>query len=155
MTEIWFYHLEHRTLEDVLPVLLERGLQRGWRAVVQAGGPERVAALDQALWSYSDESFLPHGTAADGEPETQPVFLTDGPGNPNGAAIRFCLDNVAVATLLAEGSAAAYERIVLLFDGRDEAAVAGARAQWSALKRDGHALSYWQQGDDGRWEKRG
>ena len=154
MTEVWFYHLEHRTLEEVLPVLLERGLQRGWRAVVQAGGPERVAALDQGLWSYSDESFLPHGTAADGEPETQPVFLTDGPGNPNGAAIRFCLDNVAVAAVLGEDGAA-YERIVLLFDGRDEAAVAGARAQWSALKSGGHALSYWQQGEDGRWDKRG
>lgn len=155
MTDIWFYHLEHRTLEEVLPVLLERGLQRGWRAVVQAGGPERVAALDQGLWSYSDESFLPHGTAADGEPETQPVFLTDGPGNPNGASIRFCLDNVAVADLLSNEGATAYERIVLIFDGRDDAAVAGARAQWSGLKRDGHALSYWQQGDDGRWEKRG
>lgn len=154
VTEIWFYHLEHRSLEAVLPILLERGLQRGWRAVVQAGGPERVAALDQCLWAYSDESFLPHGTAADGDAAAQPVFLTDGPENPNGAAIRFCLDDVAVSDVLgADG--AAYERIILLFDGRDEAAVAGARTQWAALRREGHALSYWQQGDDGRWEKRG
>ena len=155
MTDIWFYHLEHRSLEEVLPILLERGLKRGWRAVVQAGGPERVAALDQWLWSYSDESFLPHGTAADGEPATQPVFLTDGVDNPNGAAIRFCLDNVAVSAILAGPGGAAYQRIILLFDGRDDAAVAGARAQWSALKGGGHALSYWQQGEDGRWEKRG
>ncbi len=155
MTEIWFYHLEQRPLDEVLPILLERSLGRGWRVVVQAGGPERVAALDQHLWSYNAESFLPHGTAADGEPETQPVYLTDGPENPNGAAVRFCLDGVAIAPLLAPSDDAAYQRIVLLFDGRDEAAVVAARAQWSTLKKAGQALSYWQQTDDGRWDKRG
>lgn len=155
MTEIWFYHLERRSLDEVLPILLERGLRRGWRAVVQAGGPERVAALDQSLWTYSDESFLPHGTAADGAAASQPVFLTDGPDNPNGAAIRYCLDDVRVSDILTGTEGASYQRIVLLFDGRDEAAVADARLQWSALKKEGHALSYWQQGDDGRWEKRG
>lgn len=154
MTETWFYHLERRPLEAVLPVLLERGLQRGWRAVVQAGSPERVAMLDQWLWTYSEESFLPHGTAADGDAATQPVFLTDGPDNPNGAAVRFCLDNVAVSDILAGADGATYQRIILLFDGRDDAAVAGARTQWSALKRSEHALSYWQQNDEGRWEKR-
>ncbi len=153
MTEVWFYHLERQSLDAVLPVLLERSLQRGWRAVVQAGGPDRVAALDQSLWTYSDESFLPHGTAGDGEPETQPVFLTDGAENPNGAAVRFCLDNVPVAPLLA-GGGVVYERIVLLFDGHDEAAVAGARRQWSALKATDAILSYWQQSDEGRWEKK-
>ena len=152
MTEVWFYHLEHRSLEDVLPLLLERGLQRGWRAVVQAGSAERVAALDQRLWTYSDDSFLPHGTAADGDPASQPVFLTDGPENPNGAAMRVCLDGVEVEPLLA---ATAYERVMLLFDGRDDAAVTGARQQWSALKRAGHTIAYYQQTEDGRWEKRG
>lgn len=153
MPDIWFYHLENRPLEAVLPLLLERTIQRGWTAVVQAGGPERVAALDQALWTYSDDSFLPHGTAADGEPDSQPIYLTDGPENPNRAAIRFCLDGVAVAPLLADGGAG-YDRLVLLFDGRDERAVQDARAQWSGLKKAGHSLSYWQQTEDGRWEKR-
>ena len=138
----------------MLPLLLERSLQRGWRAVVQAGSPERVAALDALLWTFSDDSFLPHGTAADGEPETQPVYLTEGDDNPNGAAIRFMLDGVRIAPLLA-GGAAGYQRIMLLFDGRDEAAVVAARAQWSDLKRSGHGLSYWQQDEEGRWDKRG
>lgn len=150
MPEVWFYHLEGRPLEAVLPTLLERTLARGWRAVVQAGSPERVAALDSLLWTYADDSFLPHGTAADGDPATQPVFLTEGAGNPNGAAVRFCLDGVAAEPLLADG----YERLIVLFDGRDDAMLAGARAQWAALKRAGHALSYWQQNEDGRWEKR-
>lgn len=153
MTEVWFYHLEHRPLDAVLPLLLTRSLQRGWRAVVQAGGPERVAALDQLLWTFSDESFLPHGTAADGEPETQPIYLTDGPDNPNGAAIRFCVDGTQAAPVLT--GEATYERVVLMFDGNDDEAVAGARVQWSALKAAGHAVSYYQQSDDGGWEKRG
>ena len=152
MTEVWFYHLETRTLDQVLPILLQRSLARGWRAVVQAGGPERVEALNQHLWTYDDASFLPHGTAKDGDADAQPVYLTDGPENPNGAAIRLFTDGVAVAPVL-EGEAG-YERAVLLFDGRDGDSVASARQQWVALKRAGHAVSYWQQTDEGRWEKR-
>lgn len=153
MTEVWFYHLETATLDQVLPVLLERSLARGWRAVVQAGSPERVQALDAHLWTHDDASFLPHGTTRDGEPETQPIYLTDGPENPNGAAIRLFTDGVAVAPVLAQD--ATYERAVLLFDGRDDEAVTAARQQWAELKRAGHAVSYWQQGEEGRWEKRG
>lgn len=152
VTEVWFYHLETRTLDQVLPVLLERSLARGWRAVVQAGGPERVEALNQHLWTYDDASFLPHGTAKDGDADLQPVYLTDGPENPNGAAIRLFTDGVAVAPVLETD--AGYERAVLLFDGRDDDAVAAARQQWSALKRAGHAVSYWQQTGEVRWEKR-
>jgi DNA polymerase III subunit chi len=153
VTEVWFYHLETQRLEQVLPILLQRSLGRGWRAVVQAGSRERVEALDQALWTYDETSFLPHGTAADGAPESQPVYLTDGAENPNGAAIRLFTDGEAVAPVLAIAGTA-YERAVLLFDGRDEDAVAAARRQWSSLKGAGHTVSYWQQGEGGRWEKR-
>ena len=153
MTEVWFYHLETRTLDQVLPVLLERSLGRGWRAVVQVGSEERVEALDQLLWTYSDASFLPHGTARDGAPETQPVFLTCRDDNPNGAQIRLFADGCLAAPVLAMPGAA-YARAVLLFDGRDGEAVQDARRQWSDLKAAGHAVSYWQQGEDGRWEKR-
>ena len=153
MTDVWFYHLETRSLDQVLPVLLERSLQRGWRAVVQAGSPERVEALDQILWTFSDANFLPHGTARDGEPATQPVFLTSQDDNPNGAQIRLFTDGAPAAAVLASPGSA-YERAVLLFDGRDDEAVTDARRQWSELKAAGHAVSYWQQGEDGRWEKR-
>ncbi|WP_131193961.1 DNA polymerase III subunit chi [Lichenihabitans psoromatis] len=153
MTDVWFYHLETRTLEQVLPLLLERARARGWRAVVQAGSPERVAALDQLLWTYDETSFLPHGTLADGAPETQPVYLTDGPDNPNKAAIRLFVDGAVVAPVLAAEDAG-YDRAVLMFDGRDDDAVAAARRQWSALKEAGHVVSYWQLTDSGGWEKR-
>ena len=154
MTDVWFYHLEGRSLEQVLPALLDRSLQRGWRAVVQAGSPERVEVLDQLLWTYEDASFLPHGTARDGKPETQPVYLTDGPENPNGASFRLFVDNAEIAPVL-DSEGQRYARVVLVFDGHDDDAVGSARQQWSALKKAGHSVSYWQQDETGRWEKRG
>jgi DNA polymerase-3 subunit chi len=153
VTEIWFYHLQCRSLDDVLPGLLERALQRGWRAVVQGASEERIAALDEHLWTYSDESFLPHGSAREGDPETQPVFLTTGFENPNGARVRFLIEGAEIAPVLERNES--YDRLMLLFDGNDAEALAAARAQWADLKARGHALSYWQQSTDGRWEKRG
>ncbi|GAC1329168.1 MAG: DNA polymerase III subunit chi [Beijerinckiaceae bacterium] len=153
MTDIWFYHLQRRSLDDVLPGLLQRALQRGWRAVVQGASEERIAALDEHLWAFSDDSFLPHGSAREGDAANQPVFLTTGPDNPNGAAVRFFVEGAEIAPVLDRNEP--YERAMLIFDGNDAEALAAARAQWAALKDRGHTLSYWQQSDDGRWEKRG
>ena len=148
MTEVFFYHLEHQPLERVLPSLVERTLERGWRAVVQAGSEERVEAIDTLLWTYRDESFLPHGTTRAGSPALQPVYLTSGEENPNGASVRFLVDGAETADLTA------YARIVYLFEGRDAAAVARAREQWASAKAAGLSVTYWQQSPDGRWEKR-
>jgi len=147
-TEVLFYHLEHRSLEGVLPELLERTLERGWRAVVQAGSQARVEVLDSHLWTYSDASFLPHGTARDGEPQRQPIVLTVGEDNPNSADVRFLVDGASLPDLTG------YRRAVFLFDGRDDAAVAVARQQWKAVKAAGLDATYWQQSAQGRWEKK-
>lgn len=148
VTEVYFYHLERRTLEEVLPTLLERSLERGWRATVQAASEERVEALDTLLWTYREESFLPHGTRRDGNVEAQPVFLTTGEENPNGATVRFLVDGAEALDL------SSYTRIVYLFDGRDTSAVEAARAQWKAAKAGGAEVTYWQQSPEGRWEKK-
>jgi DNA polymerase-3 subunit chi len=153
MTEIWFYHLQRRSLDDVLPGLLERALQRGWHAVVQGASEERIAALDEHLWTYSDDSFLPHASAREGDPEMQPIFLTTGSENPNRATVRFLIEGAEVAPILERDDD--YERVMLLFDGNDAEALAAARAQWAYLKARGNALSYWQQSADGRWQKPG
>ena len=152
MAEVWFYHLDRWPLDRALPALLEKSVQRGWRAVVQAATPERVDALDQVLWTYDEASFLAHGTVRDGDFALQPVVLTTGTENPNGAAIRFMVDGTEAAAALA---AASYERVVLMFDGNDAEERAGARRQWADLKKAGHGVAYWQQNEDGRWEKRG
>lgn len=152
MAEVWFYHLDRLPLDRALPALLEKSIGRGWRAVVQAASPERVDALDQALWTYDEASFLPHGTVRDGDAGLQPVVLTTAVDNPNGAAIRFMVDGTEAMPAIA---AADYERVVVMFDGNDDEERAGARRQWAALKKAGHGVAYWQQSEDGRWEKRG
>jgi DNA polymerase-3 subunit chi len=148
MTEVWFYHLESKTLDQVLPDLLERTLSRGWRAVVRAGSPERVTALDSHLWTYRDDSFLPHGTAAEGNEDIQPIFLTSGIERPNQASVLFLVDGAGL------DGAGDYDRCVDIFDGRDEGAVAAARDRWRQAKSFGFAVTYWQQNEEGRWEKK-
>ena len=147
-TEVFFYHLESRTLEQVLPALLERSLERGWRAGVQASSLERVEALNTLLWTFREDSFLPHGADADGAPEGQPVYLTDTEANPNDAAVRFLVDG---ASLEEPGG---YARVVHIFDGHDPDAVARAREAWAAAKDRGLTVSYWQQDEDGRWQQK-
>ena len=147
MTEILFYHLEGRPLEAVIPQLLEKTLDRGWRAVVEGSSTERIEALDSHLWTYRDDSFLPHGIEGAGGDEHQPILLTTGPANPNEAACRFFVDRAVPQ------SAAGYQRIVYMFSGHDPDAVAEARLAWKAL-REGNTLTYWQQEQDGRWVKK-
>lgn len=148
MTEVLFYHLEHQPLERVLPALLERTLERGWRAVVQCASEERCDALDTLLWTFREESFLPHGTARDGPAASQPIYLTADDTNPNGAQVRFLVDGSPAGAL--EG----YVRIVYLLDGRDPAALEQARAEWKRAKAKGLDVTYWQQTRDGRWQRR-
>ncbi len=152
MTEFRFYHLERRRIDQALPAILEKALAHGLRVVVQAPSEERVEALNERLWTYSDESFLPHGAARDGEPRAQPIYLTSGEENPNGASLRILLSGVGAAPFT-ETAGGAYERVILLFDGRDEEAKAEARKQWSLVKAAGAAPSYWREGEDGGWEK--
>jgi DNA polymerase-3 subunit chi len=149
MTEVLFYHLQGQKLEGVLPGLLERSLERGWRVVVQGASEERIDALDAHLWTYRDEAFLPHGTWREAELAEQPVLLTLTDANPNAANVRFLIDGAAMPA-----DAQAYQRIVLLFDGDDEEAVAAARTQWSEVKARGFEATYWQPDDTGRWVKK-
>jgi DNA polymerase-3 subunit chi len=151
MTEIWFYQLQKRTLDQALPALVERTLQRGWRATIQARSPERMAAIDDLLWTFADDSFLPHGSQAGGDPQMQPVWLTCGDDNPNGAAVRFLVDGAEVAPFVDGG----YERLILLFDGRDDASLESARAQWRALKPGAAELAFWRETEEGGWSKQG
>ena len=145
--EVWFYHLERSGLDQVLPELLEKTLARGWRALVRSSDRDRVEHLDGWLWSYRDDSFLPHG--ADGEPtaERQPVLIATAAGNPNAADVLFLIDGAEA------GDITPYTRCILLFDGRDEAATAAARKRWAGFKTAGHPVSYWRQGETSGWRK--
>ncbi len=146
--EILFYHLERAKLLDVLPSLLEKSLQRGWQVVVQARSDKQVDELNSALWTTSEDGFLPHGVAGDGFSEQQPIFLTSSIDNPNGAAIRFFVGGAL------PDEVAGYERIVYLFDGGSEEAVVDARKQWKRLADEGRTATYWKQKEGGGWEKK-
>ncbi|WP_152045575.1 DNA polymerase III subunit chi [Aureimonas psammosilenae] len=149
MAEVLFYHLTESRLEDALPELLERSLQRGWRAVVQAVSQERRDALDHHLWVFRDDAFLPHGTDADSSGALQPVLLTVDPAQAaNDPQIRFMVEGAVPNDL------SAYVRGVYLFDGHDEEQLASARARWKVEKAAGHEVTYWQQSQDRRWVKK-
>ena len=150
MTELFFYHLQRQPLERVLPTLIEKSLERGWRVVVQAASDERVEALDAHLWTFRDDSFLPHATWREAETAEQPVLLTVNDDNPNGAAVRFLIDGAPVPA-----DADAYARIVLIIDGEDPDAVAVARERWSEGKARGFDVTYWQTDEQGRWQRMG
>ena len=148
MTEIRFYHLEQRRIDQALPSLLEAALEDGRRVLVRAASDEMVAALNERLWTYDDASFLPHGAAGDGDPMTQPIFLTSEVENPNAATMLVRLSG-------AEAGEAddAFDLVAIMFEGRDEAALAQARGEWRRLKDQGRTISYWRESDEGGWER--
>ncbi len=149
MTEVLFYHLQAQPVERVLPVLLEKSLERGWRVVVHTTLEERVDALDSHLWTFRDDSFLPHGTFREPSAADQPVLLTVRDDNPNAATVRFLLDRAPMP-----GDVGQYERLVVMFDGGDDGAVAEARQHWQAARVQGFAVTYWQADANGRWQRR-
>ena len=149
MAEVLFYHLTQSRLEEALPDLLERSLARGWRVVVQTATPERRDALDQHLWTYKDDSFLPHGSDSEGNGALQPILLTVEPEQrANDPQVRFMVEGAVPHDL------SGVQRGVYLFDGQDPDQVAQARERWKAEKAAGHEVTYWQQSEDRRWVKK-
>ena len=151
MSEVFFYHLERQSLEQLLPLLLEKTLERDWRAVVQAVSAERVESLDKLLWTWREDNFMPHAHAGDARfadsAASQPIWLTSSDDRPNDAQVLFLVDGAMRDRF--DG----FERCVSIFDGRDSDALANARNHWKKLQAAGHALTYWQQNAGGQWEK--
>ena len=145
--EIWFYHLERSTLAQVLPGLLEKTRERGWRALVRAADPRLLDDLDERLWTYRDDGFLAHGRASEPHGARQPILLSDTGENLNGAQALFIVDDAEL------GDTESYERCFIIFDGRDEHSLTAARERWKVLKQEGANLAYWRQSPEGRWEK--
>ena len=149
MTEISFYHLTTSPLERALPKLLEKILESKKRAVILCGNEDRLSYLNGALWTLGKLSFLPHGSAAEGYGEDQPIWLTTQDENPNGAQFLILTDGAESSAL------STYERCLELFDGKDDEAVGLARQHWKTYKEQGHRVTYWKQSDTGAWEKGG
>ncbi len=148
MGEFRFHHCERRRVDQALPALVDGLHGEGRRIVVRAPSNEMANALNDRLWTYDDASFLPHGVAVDGDPASQPIFLTDGIENPNAATVL-----VLLAGAETDAGDAGFPIAIRLFDGRDEEALGEARREWKRLKDEGAALSYWREGDESGWER--
>lgn len=147
MGAAYFYHLTNASLEQTLPMLLEKSRAAGW--LVEVRGTERSAMerLDQALWNGPPEGFLPHGLAGGAHDADQPILLTSGEVADNGASCVMAVHGAAVSV----DQVNAVERVCILFDGHDGDALAHARVQWKTLTDAGCAAQYWSQ-ESGRWE---
>ena len=152
MTETLFYHLERRALDDVLPGLIEKTLERGWKALIRTESSERADAIDNLLWTYSEQTFLPHAQAGDGNPKRQPVLITVEDDNPNGANVLFLIGGAAAPPWSA-AEIRNLTRVVLMFDGRDADSLARARSAWKDAKAAGHDVTYWKESANGKFEK--
>jgi DNA polymerase III subunit chi len=148
LTDVLFYHLTESTLEEALPALLEKSVARGWKAVIQAGSAERRDALDAALWTFRDDSFLAHSVDGTEHDPENPILLTVTTENGNGAQIRFLVDGAEPPDL------SSYERAVFMFDGHDDDQLQRARASWKDLRQKSHTVTYWQQTPERRWERK-
>ncbi len=146
-SSIQFYHLLHTPLDRALPKLLEKVVASGNRAVIRVRDAKEAERLCDALWTYDPASFLPHGTAKDGAPSEQPIFLTPLPDNPNNADILILTDGS-----MAEDTSA-FSKILDMFDGQSDDATASARERFRTYKDAGHTLSYFKQKPEGGWEK--
>jgi len=152
MTEVLFYHLERRSLDDVLPGLIERTLERGWRAVIKTESAERADAIDNLLWTFSERSFLPHAQTGDGEAARQPVLITMEEANLNGANVLFLVGGAEPSDWSHE-PISSFTRVVLLFDGRDEPSLARARSAWKGAREANCDVTYWKESASGKWER--
>ena len=148
--EWWFYHLQRTTLEQAVGPLLEKCLERGWRVLAVSPNAARRGALDEALWTFDDKSFLPHGQVeAEGlDPAAQPILISGKTENPNGAAVALLMDGTDLPI------DAPFERCMVMFDDGDSAARQKARDQFKAAKDSGQVARYFQQGPRG-WTEAG
>ena len=150
MSRVDFYHLQKQSLEEVLPKLLEKAYSSGKKTLVKIGSEERVSFLNGALWTYSEQSFLPHGCKKDGNAEFQPIWLTSEDENPNNAELLFLVDGAKSDIHDIER----FIRIFNIFDGQSEEAIAEAREFWKKMKNAGHECHYWQQTPTGNWQEK-
>ena len=147
MTEVQFYHLTASPLERALPKLLEKAVSAGHRVLVLAESEGKVEQLNQLLWTYDPNSFLPHGSKKDPHPEMQPIYLTSEAESPNNPDVLVITDGSQLD--VQDG----VKKVVDMFDGGNEEALQKARARWKSYKASGLPVSYFQQNENGSWKK--
>ena len=147
MPEIFFYHLEKTPMRQALPELLEKVVQRGWRAYVHGHEDDKIEALNAHLWAYRADSFLAHGQEGDDFAGRQPVLLGTSGDMVNAPQCYLSVSPVDMPDV------SGMERCLIVFEGGDDEHLAWAQSTWKKLKGEGADLAYWKQNEQGRWER--
>lgn len=150
MIRVDFYHLQRSPLEQVLPKLCEKAYSTGKRIKIQLGTEERVSFVNSLLWTYNEESFLPHGSKKDRFSEEQPIFISADENNPNGAVLLVLADGAMPSLEILQQ----YERVLNIFDGTNETSLNAARNYWKQIRELNGDLHYWQQNERGVFEQK-
>lgn len=150
MSQIDFYHLQKQNLKDVLPILLTKSYNLGKRIIIKVCNEQQAEDLSSYLWTFNDESFLPHGTQKSGHSDKQPIWIGCSNESPNNAQYLFLVYGADIAPdILSQ-----YERIFNIFDGNNSSDVENARVFWKNCKQAGHTVHYWQQNAQKKWEQK-
>lgn len=97
MTRIDFYTVKKQSGGDRFLLacrLVERIRGTGHRIYIQAPDRDQARHLDRLLWTFKQQSFLPHGLANDSDRELTPILIGfDGdPGEENQVLINLSLE---------------------------------------------------------------
>jgi len=150
MSEVRFYHLTRSPLEVTLPPLLQKSIDRGWRVLVHGGDAERLKILDERLWIFRPDSFLPHGLASEGNASDQPILLSHSAENLNNATVLMLVDGAQASAKYM----ATFDLTCVFFDGNDAKALETARMDWKAVTAAHMQAVYWAQDSAGHWVKK-
>lgn len=150
MVEHWFYHMQQSPLEQVLPDILEKTYAKGWKTAVKIGDlngepqPE-LKRIDDFLWVYRKDSFLPHGREDEPLSDQHPISLSIDRKSGEGA------DVVVLVAGAEMGDVSEIVRCITLLDGANDQDRQIARARWQKAKDAGLTTAYWKQNDHGKW----
>jgi DNA polymerase-3 subunit chi len=133
MTRVDFHvNIDDRVLHACR--LVRKIHRSGLRVVVCSSDPARLAAFDQALWTFSPHDFVPHVMASDRLAAETPVLLT---ADAEAAPWYPVLVNLGDDT---PAGFARFERLIELV-GAGEAERAAARSRWRFYRDRGYALT--------------
>ncbi len=152
MTEIRFYHFEKQTLEQALPLILEKAYKTGQKIVVRLADEKEVEKINTILWTYKTDKFLPHGSKKDGHPNQHPIWITHKNENPNKATILISAQNVQESE--EKNDLNTFNLCCEMLDGRNEKEIKSARKRWKTYKESEHTITYWHQNEAGGWSKK-
>ncbi len=138
MTRIDFYVLARSARGDRLGLtcrIAERAFGDGRRLLIHCPDQPLARQLDQRLWTYRDDSFLPHGLVGETNPALTPILIS-ADGEPAG-------EDQVLINLGAEVPEffGRFERLCEPLD-QDPVVLQSGRARWKYYQDCGYDLKH-------------